>query len=144
MFHSRTKAIYLQAILLLLIIPVVSSFVANQQRQRTLCKQLYLHIEPIHIHRDSLLRLDDPMLLGKDSEKHNWPSKHELHKFTNSLAPLVLAAYLIGYFLTHYHTADVSEATHVTVDPMFGGGILIGTGLYMMKWSVDRTFLSPP
>jgi hypothetical protein len=81
------------------------------------------------------------MLLGTETE-HRWTTK-EIHKFTNSLAPLILALYLIGFYLSHYHVEN-GEMTHVSVDPMFGGGILIGTGLYMMKWSVDRTFLSPP
>lgn len=89
------------------------------------------------------------MLLGKESEhpKSHWTSK-EIHKFTNSLAPLVLAIYIIGYYLSQHHHQNGGGGgemmTHVPVDPMLGGGILIGAGLYMMKWSVDRTMLSPP
>jgi hypothetical protein len=165
MMSSRT--IYLQAILLILLLPAVASFIVQPSRitstaevsslirQKESLTNLHLHVDPIHLHRDSLLRLDDPMLLGKDIEDshnhHPWKtSSKEIHKFTNSLAPLVLAVYLIGYYLSHYHdngemtTAMMHHNVAVPVDPMFGGGLLIGVGLFMMKWSVDRTFLSPP
>lgn len=151
MMHSRT--IYLQAILLIILLPTVASFIVNPSGvttatalQKQSLTKLNLHVDPIHIHRDSLLRLDDPMLLGKESDdahNHHWTTK-EIHKFTNSLAPLILGIYLLGFYLSRHPVVDGGELTHVGVDPMFGGGILIGAGLYMVKWSVDNTFLSPP
>jgi len=148
MLHYRT--IYLQALQLLLLLPVVASFIVTPNvfattKTLSLQKQslqLNLHVDPIHLHRDSLLRLDDPMFLKEEIEPNDIWSTKEIHKFTNSLAPLVLAMYLIGYYLSNYHAND--EMTHAHMDPMFGGGILIGVGLYLMKWIVDNTFLSPP
>ena len=165
--HSKTM--YLHTALFLLLLASTTSFIVNPSIAiTTLQKQKVsssssssrnLHVDPIHIHRDSLLRLDDPMLLGKETQNHpkpyHWDTK-QIHKFTNSfLAPLVLALYLVGYYLSQHHHElivnhvgengdDSNMMTHLAVDPMFGGGMLIGVGLYMMKWSVDRTFLSPP
>lgn len=148
MIHSKSKPIHLKTtcLLFLLILPVVSTFVVNHPSTATKqITRLHLHVDPIHLHRDSLLRLDDPMLLGQEST-HRWPSNKELHKFTNSIAPLVLAVYLVGWYLTHHSTGggDSVEAGRMAIDPTFGGGMLIGVGLWMMKWSVERTFLSPP
>ncbi|KAL3788176.1 hypothetical protein ACHAWO_011757 [Cyclotella atomus] len=155
----NSRRIYLQAILLILLLPAVASFIVQPTTLLTSTAaakesltNLNLHVDPIHLHRDSLLRLDDPMLLGKETKDSHHPwitSSKQIHKFTNSLAPLVLALYLIGYYLSHYYhdesNGEMIAMMHhnIPVDPMFVGGLLVGAGLYMMKWSVDRTFLSP-
>ena len=152
---SSTKTMYLQTILFLLL-KSSSSFIVHPTiattKQKLVQSTRYLHVDPIHIHRDSLLRLDDPMLLGKETDHTNTKYKHpldypwdtkQIHKFTNSIAPFVLGLYLIGYYLSQHQHQDVLNSNSLTMDPMFGGGILIGVGLIMMKWSVDRTFLSP-
>lgn len=152
---SSTKTMYLQTILFLLL-KSSSSFIVHPTiattKQKLVQSTRYLHVDPIHIHRDSLLRLDDPMLLGKETDHTNTKYKHpldypwdtkQIHKFTNSIAPFVLGLYLIGYYLSQHQHQDVLNSNSLTMDPMFGGGILIGVGLILMKWSVDRTFLSP-
>ena len=152
---SSTKTMYLQTILFLLL-KSSSSFIVRPTiattKQKLVQSTRYLHVDPIHIHRDSLLRLDDPMLLGKETDHTNTKYKHpldypwdtkQIHKFTNSIAPFVLGLYLIGYYLSQHQHQDVLNSNSLTMDPMFGGGILIGVGLIMIKWSVDRTFLSP-
>ena len=145
------RAIYLRTILLILVLPSVASFIVNPTTgtavllpTRTNPIALNLHVDPIHIHRDSLIRLDDPMLLGEEDNRH-WTNAQEVHKVTLALAPFALAVYLVGIYLGQYHHEEIIPTLHdVPVDPMFGGGILIGIGLYMMKWSVNRAFLSPP
>ena len=66
-----------------------------------------------------------------------------LHRFTNHVAPIVLATYLIGHYLSRYHTTLVDGGVNVDADPKIGGVFLIGAGLLMMKWGIDQSFLSP-
>ena len=148
----NSRAIYLQTILLILLLPSVASFIVNPTTRtallsiRTTPIPLNLHVDPIHIHRDSLLRLDDPILLGTE-EHHNrrWANTNAAHKVTLALAPLALAFYLVGIYLGQYHHGETMSVLHdITVDPMFGGGILIGAGLFMIKWSASNAILSPP
>ncbi|KAL7550270.1 hypothetical protein ACHAWF_013510 [Thalassiosira exigua] len=108
---------------------------------------LYLHVDALHPRRDSVARLDDPMDVDAldDGEVAKVGDEDEaLHSFTYHLAPVALALYLIGHYLSN--RAPPSELVHggnVDVDPMFGGFVLVGAGLAMVKWSVDQTFLSP-
>jgi len=134
--------------LLLLFVPCVSSFIANtkavttaglvQQQVRSFPAPtpLFLHVQQMHDHRDTLVKLDDPII----GERGSYKKKESLHSFTNHLAPIVLALYLIGHYLKPYHVPLTDE--RVNIDPMFGGGILIGVGLYLLKSSIDTNFLS--
>ncbi|EED93848.1 predicted protein [Thalassiosira pseudonana CCMP1335] len=150
---TRIKIYFL--IVLMACLPVASTFVTKSsfgtatalKRKQQHFNTLFLHVDPIHLHRDSLLRLDDPMLVGKATENNMKISKKDIHRFTNTLAPLILAIYLIGFYLSNYYTSPAfveNGEVYMPVDPMFGGYVLIGTGLMMMKWSIERTFLSPP
>lgn len=73
--------------------------------------QLHLHVEPIHQHRDTIVRLDDPVKLEEKestmirSEDETF-SEMRLRTFTFRLAPLVLALYLIGTFLSKYYPLE--------------------------------------
>mmetsp|Transcript_9367 Transcript_9367/g.19708 ORF Transcript_9367/g.19708 Transcript_9367/m.19708 type:complete len:149 (-) Transcript_9367:349-795(-) len=73
-------------------------------RPKTTTK-LHLHVEPIHQHRDTIVRLDDPVKL-EEKERPMIRSEEErlsemrLRRFTIRLTPLVLALYLIGTFLS--------------------------------------------
>ena len=92
------------------------------------------------------MKLDDPIpyaaaRLDRSRSKDD-DEKKELESFTSHIAPIVLTLYLIGHYLSNYHTPLLTEG-RVDIDPMFGGGILIGTGLYLLKSSIDATFLSP-
>jgi len=134
--------------LLLIFLPCVRTFIANtkavtttglvQQQVRSLSAPtpLFLHVQQMHDHRDTLVKLDDPIISVRDSYK----KKESLHRFTNHLAPIVLALYLIGHYLKPYHAPWTDE--RINIDPMFGGGILICAGLYLLKSSIDATFLS--
>mmetsp|Transcript_55526 Transcript_55526/g.82549 ORF Transcript_55526/g.82549 Transcript_55526/m.82549 type:complete len:151 (-) Transcript_55526:864-1316(-) len=134
--------------LLLLFVPCVSSFIANtkavtttglvQQQVRSFPAPtpLFLHVQQMHDHRDTLVKLDDPII----GERGSYKKKESLHSFTNHLAPIVLALYLVGHYLKPYHVPLTDE--RVNIDPMFGGGILIGVGLYLLKSSIDTNFLS--
>ena len=132
------------------IVPCVSSFIANTKgislaaRQQSLSAPqslLFLHVQPIHDHRDTLVKLDDPIMSITDEHTVAKHDEQQLESFTHHIAPIVLALYLIGHYLSTYHT-PLTEG-HVNIDPMFGGGILIGTGLYLLRSSIDSTFLSP-
>ena len=131
--------------ILILLAPVVDCFVAQHistkrhttqlelaARHTTVGKPLFLHVEGLHPHRDSIVCLEDPIPETKQID----PDKKL--RFTYHIAPLVLAVYLVGHFLSTYHNGN-----NIDVDPMFGGYVLIGAGLYMMKWSIDNAMLSP-
>ena len=135
-------------IVLLLVLPCVSSFIANikvitsvpasaRYRQK---QKLFLHVQQIHDHRDSLVTLDDPIMSVPDASVHN---DERIHSFTHHIAPIVLALYFIGHFLNNYNAPSPLMDDHIPVDPMFGGGILIGLGLYFLNSSIHATFLSP-
>ena len=70
-----------------------------------------------------------------------------LHHFTNHLAPVVLALYMVGHYLSLLQSSTAGSmnggSTGIDIDPLFGGYVLIGTGLFMVKWSIDNAFLSP-
>jgi uncharacterized membrane protein YhdT len=137
--------------LLFFIAPCVSSFIAANTkgislavRQQSLSAPqslLFLHVQPIPDHRDTLVKLDDPIMSMTDEHTVAKHDEQQLERFTHHIAPIVLALYLIGHYLSTYH-APLTEG-HVNIDPMFGGGILIGTGLYLLRSSIDSTFLSP-
>ena len=110
------------------------------QKEATRGKPLYLHVEALHPHRDSIVRLDDPI---KVEEGHVVDKDKSLHRFTNHIAPIVLALYMIGHFLNMYHTLATNGDGTIDIDPMFGGYVLIGAGLMTIKWSIDNAFLSP-
>ena len=105
-------------------------------RHTTVGKPLFLHVEGLHPHRDSIICLEDPIPDVTEIKQID-PDK-KLHSFTYHIAPLVLAVYLVGHFLSTYH-----NGSNIDVDPMFGGYVLIGAGLYLMKWSIDNAMLSP-
>eukprot|EP00579_Thalassiosira_antarctica_P000514 CAMPEP_0201867816 /NCGR_PEP_ID=MMETSP0902-20130614/1935_1 /ASSEMBLY_ACC=CAM_ASM_000551 /TAXON_ID=420261 /ORGANISM="Thalassiosira antarctica, Strain CCMP982" /LENGTH=162 /DNA_ID=CAMNT_0048393055 /DNA_START=42 /DNA_END=530 /DNA_ORIENTATION=+ len=152
-------------LLLIVSSPVVQSFVAQHTSAITTTKlmqkattqlsatgnPLFLHVEPLHPHRDSVVRLDDPIMLEKLTEDENHVDKDKaLHRFTTLIAPIALALYLIGHYLSTYHASDtaalVDGVNSIELDPMFGGYVLIGAGLlmsFMAKWTIDQTFLSP-
>eukprot|EP00571_Detonula_confervacea_P010072 CAMPEP_0172306530 /NCGR_PEP_ID=MMETSP1058-20130122/7588_1 /TAXON_ID=83371 /ORGANISM="Detonula confervacea, Strain CCMP 353" /LENGTH=129 /DNA_ID=CAMNT_0013018451 /DNA_START=65 /DNA_END=451 /DNA_ORIENTATION=- len=104
------------------------------------------HVEPLHPHRDSGIRLDDPILSEEEFttettfDKRSVDDKMKsLHKFTSHLAPIVLALYMIGHYLGTYHTESTALIngggdSSINVDPMFGGYVLIATGLALAKW----------
>ena len=108
---------------------------------------LFLQVEPLCPHCDSVICLGDPIIIKKLTEDENHADKNEgLHSFTALLAPIALAFYLIGHYLNTYHAShtvlnDVSG--DINLDPMFGGYALIGTDLLIVKWDTDQAFLSP-
>jgi len=113
---------------------------ANIQSQLArISKPLFLHVDNLHPHRDSVVRLEDDIPIDHDVLDKN----KMLHKLTNHVAPIVLATYLIGHYLSRYHTTLVDGGVNVDADPQFGGMLLIGAGLLMMKWSIDQSILSP-
>ena len=137
--------------ILFLLAPAVDSFVAQHistkrhttqlelaARHTTVGKPLFLHVEGLHPHRDSIVCLEDPIPIPDVTETKQIDPDKKLHSFTYHIAPLVLAVYLVGHFLSTYHNGN-----NIDVDPMFGGYVLIGAGLYMMKWSIDNAMLSP-
>lgn len=127
--------------ILLVLVPCVSSFIANTKVTCVSARQplpLFLHVQQIHNHRDTLIKLDDPILSITDMSVKNDKS---VHSFTNHIAPIVLALYFLGHYLNTYHTPMTDGRVHI--DPMFGGGILIVGGLYLLRSSIDATFLSP-
>jgi len=113
------------------------------------------------LHRDSIVRLDDPINIDtfstttnddEDEEANKNKNKNEsLHRFTQHVAPIVLILYMIGHFLSTHHLSaiaaldDVGGGSIISIylDPMFAGCVLISTGLFMMKWSVDQAHLNP-
>ena len=129
------------AIVLLLVLPV-SSFTVNTKVTSVSAsaqhRPLFLQVQQIHDHRDSLVTLDDPIMSVTDASVQK---DERIHSFTNHIAPIVLALYFIGHFLNNYNTP--SPSNEIPVDPMFGGGILIGLGLYFLNSSIHATFLSP-
>lgn len=120
-------------------------FATNKPKIQHHGKPLYLHVEALHPHRDSVVRLDDPIEpeeIAKTQEDDDKTKK--LHHFTHHMAPVVLALYFIGHYLSTYHSGlNIGNSSTIDVDPMFGGYILIGMGLMMIKWSIDNAFLSP-
>ncbi|KAL9187690.1 hypothetical protein ACHAXT_006068 [Thalassiosira profunda] len=106
---------------------------------------LFLHVEALHPHRDSVVRLDDP--IAETDEKKSVISDEKLHSFNlYHLAPMALALYVLGQYLSSQNVepAALLDGTgNIVIDPMFGGYVLIGAGLYLMKWSIDNAFLSP-
>lgn len=105
-----------------------------------------LPIESLHPHnRDSIVRLDDPIKLEEVNEVEK--KNKALHHFTNHLAPVVLALYMVGHYLSLLQSSTAGSmnggSTGIDIDPLFGGYVLIGTGLFMVKWSIDDAFLSP-
>ena len=141
--------------LFILTAPVVQSFVAYHTCDITATKlmhktysqlaahgnPLYLHVEALHPHRDSLVRLDDPIT---EEEKPVDKKNNGLHRFTSALAPIALALYLIGHYLSTYHTSLVDNGSSgIDIDPMYGGYVLIGAGFLMVKYCMDNAFLSP-
>ena len=113
---------------------------ANIQSQLAhIVQPLFLHVDNLHPHRDSVVRLEDDIPIDHDALDKN----KMLHKLTNHVAPIVLATYLIGHYLSRYHTTLVDGGVNVDADPHLGGVFLIGAGLLMMKWSIDQTILSP-
>ena len=129
-------------IVLLLVLPCVSSFIANTKVITSLSasarqgQKLFLHVQQIHDRRDSLVKLDDPIMSAPDTSVH---SDDRIHRFTNHIAPIVLALYFIGHFLNNYNAPLPLMDDHIPVDPMFGGGILIGLGLYFLNSSIHAT-----
>jgi len=112
---------------------------ANIATQTHISKPLFLHVDNLHPHRDSVVRLEDDIPID-----HNVLDKNKmLHKLTNHVAPIVLATYLIGHYLSRYHTTLVDGGVNVDADPQIGGVFLIGAGLLMMKWGIDSAYLSP-
>ena len=104
---------------------------------------LHLHVETLHPHRDSIMTLTDPI---EPEEEKKVDKTAKVHSFTNHLAPLVLALYFIGHYLSnHAATSGFMQGAggSVDVDPQFGGFVLIAAGLAMVKWSIDNAFLSP-
>eukprot|EP01083_Nonionella_stella_P013087 36918_1 len=156
------KSYRILRILFILTVPAVESFVAHpttsarttttqllQKRTNTQLSAtshthgnpLYLHVETLHPHRDSIVRLDDPITEEEDQPFMEMDEKDKsLHRFTTHLAPIALALYFIGHYLANLNG---DGSIDIDIDPMFGGYVLIGAGLYMMKWSIDRAFLSP-
>ena len=114
---------------------------ANIQSQlsKHISRPLFLHVDNLHPHRDSVVRLEDPIPIDHDVLDKN----KMLHKLINHVAPIVLATYLIGHYLSRYHTTLVEGGVNVDADPHIGGAFLIGAGLLMMKWSIDSAYLSP-
>ena len=113
---------------------------ANIQSQLArISKPLFLHVDNLHPHRDSVVRLEDDIPIDHDVLDKN----RMLHKLTNHVAPIVLATYLIGHYLSRYHTTLVEGGVNADADPHLGGAFLIGAGLLMMKWSIDQSILSP-
>lgn len=105
-----------------------------------------LPIESPHPHnRESIVRLDDPIKLEEVNEVEK--KNKALHHFTNHLAPVVLALYMVGHYLSLLQSSTAGSmnggSTGIDIDPLFGGYVLIGTGLFMVKWSIDNAFLSP-
>ena len=129
-------------LILLLLVPCVSSFIANTKVITSVSARqpLFLHVQQIHDHRDTLVKLDDPIMITDDSSVKN--NDKSIHSFTNHVAPIVLALYFLGHYLNSYHTPLTDGRVHI-IDPMFGGGIMIGAGLYLLNSSIDATFLSP-
>mmetsp|Transcript_27736 Transcript_27736/g.39694 ORF Transcript_27736/g.39694 Transcript_27736/m.39694 type:complete len:139 (+) Transcript_27736:54-470(+) len=129
---------------IVLLVPCASSFIANPKVSTSVLattrkpSSIFLHVQQIHDHRDTLVKLDDPIMSIKDASVQK---DKRIHNFTNHIAPIVLALYFIGHFLNNYHAPLMDD--HIPVDPMFGGGILIGVGLYLLNSSIDATFLSP-
>jgi hypothetical protein len=127
--------------ILILLVPCVSSFIANTKVITTSVsarQPLFLQVQQIHDHRDTLIKLDDPIMsITDDSVKID----KRVHNFTNHIAPIVLALYFLGHYLNTYQAPMTDGRVHI--DPMFGGGILIGVGLYLLRSSIDATFLSP-
>mmetsp|Transcript_29819 Transcript_29819/g.54766 ORF Transcript_29819/g.54766 Transcript_29819/m.54766 type:complete len:171 (-) Transcript_29819:950-1462(-) len=113
---------------------------------------LFLHAKALHPHR-----LEDPINIDTlsttiDEDQEAVKNKNEsLHRFTQHVAPIVLALYMIGHFLITSHLSaitaldDVGGGSIISIylDPMFAGCVLISTGLFMMKWSVDQAHLNP-
>ena len=114
---------------------------ANIQSQLAhIVQPLFLHVDNLHPHRDSVLRLEDPI----PNVDHDVLDKNKmLHKLTNHVAPIVLATYLIGHYLSRYHTTLVEGGVNGDADPQIGGVFLIGAGLLMMKSVIDNSYLSP-
>ena len=54
-------------------------------------KPLFLHVDNLHPHRDSVVRLEDDIPIDHDVLDKN----KMLHKLTNHVAPIVLATYLV-------------------------------------------------
>ena len=128
-------------VILLFLVPCVSSFIANTKVITSVSSRqpLFLHVQQIHDHRDTLVKLDDPIMSMADTSVVQKDKR--LHSFTNHIAPIVLALYFIGHFLNNYNAPLMDD--HIPIDPMFGGGILIGVGLYLLNSSIHATFLSP-
>ncbi len=128
----------------LLLVPYANSFIAHPKVSTSVLastrkpSSLFLHVQQIHDHRDTIVKLDDPIMSITDASVQN---DKRIHSFTNHIAPIVLALYFIGHFLSNYNAPLMDD--HIPVDPMFGGGILIGLGLYLLNSSIDATFLSP-
>ena len=113
--------------------------IQSQLAHTHIVQPLFLHVDNLHPHRDSVVRLEDDIPIDHDVLDKN----KMLHKLTNHVAPIVLATYLIGHYLSRYHTTLVDGGVNVDADPHLGGVFLIGAGLLMMKWSIDQTILSP-
>jgi len=111
----------------------------QSQLARHISKPLFLHVDNLHPQRDSVVRLEDDIPIDHDVLDKN----RILHKLTNHVAPVVLATYLIGHYLSRYHTTLVDGGVNVDADPHIGGVFLIGAGLLMMKWGIDSAYLSP-
>jgi len=110
---------------------------------------LFLHAKALHPHR-----LEDPINIDTlsttiDEDQEAVKNKNEsLHRFTQQVAPVVLALYMIGHYLSTYHQShtalDVGGSSGIDVDPMLVGCVLSATGLSMLiKWTLDQVFLSP-
>ena len=144
--------IYFILILLSIFAPVASSFVAQhstrlttaglkqENRPFSISKPLFLHVEPIHLHRDTIVRLDDPVEENTPQLSPKEVNDRNLHRFTNHIAPWMLALYFIGHLMNNYLAAvpGVDESGNVAVDPAFGGSLLIGVGMLMIKWTIDK------
>ena len=86
------------------------------------------------------MKLEDPIINRAVSDELIKSDKR-IHSFTNHVAPLVLALYFLGHYLSNYHTPLMDD--HVHIDPIFGGGILISSGIFLLGKSIDGLFLSP-
>ena len=103
--------------IVLVLVPCASSFIDNSKVSTSVVAStrqplsLFLHVQQIHNHRDTLVKLDDPIASITDASVQN---DKRIHSFTNHIAPIVLALYFIGHFLNTYHTPSMDD--HIPVD----------------------------
>ena len=132
---------------------VVNSFVILQHVGSIVSTQRLVSTDPIqfqnpdeaddfHPHPDGVVRLEDDFVGGLTDNDVRLNGNDNLHKLTIHFAPVILALYVTGRYLS-MHQLPSTELVDVggdsiEVGPLLVGGILLlATGIWMLNWSSD-------